>query len=632
MIGQLLTGRYLILEKLGAGGFSETYLARDKYLPRYPLCVVKWLRLSPNHSISSETAWKLFETEASVLGSLGRHHAQIPTLFAYCHEPDNVYLVQEYVEGENLGRWLAQGQRLTAKTALKLLRELLPVLDFLHARRVIHRDIKPSNIIRRKQDGKVVLIDFGAAYILPEYPSANSSEGEDLSLAIGTPGYMPGEQQQGMTQANSDLYALGMSVIHLLTGVHPRIFKPDPISGEMDWHRYLGEQTVEPKLIAILDRMVRVKPGDRYLLASDVLKDLRTLSGVRRAWQSASVAQWNRMARRVVIPATVVLAVGAMGGPYVKTYSIQAKTLITRLGQQLRQSDVHLSMVQEVGIQPEVNRIIISPDNRLFVTAGSDRGLHLWSLQTGTRLKSFYGHATPITALAISPDNRWLLSGSQDGTIRLWNTATGKPLRIFQGHRYPVTTMTISPDAHRLISGCKGGILRQWNLQTGIRMQTLKLPDTEISVAVYGATPDKLISASSDRQIQIWDLHTGQIRRTFAGHTDAIVGLQVASNDTLFSFGKDGGLVWDLNREELAMVFPEKSAQPVAIAFKNQTLATVHANGSLRFWTRKAERLVPQEAGILERSTSVAISPDHRYLISANGDRRLRIWKVAAAE
>jgi serine/threonine protein kinase len=292
MIGQLLTGRYLILEKLGAGGFSETYLARDKYLPRHPLCVVKRLRLSSNHSISPETAQRLFEMEASVLERLGQHHTQIPTLFAYCHEQEQVYLVQEYVEGENLGRWFAQGQRLSSKTATKLLRELLPVLDFLHSRRVIHKDIKPSNLIRRKRDGKVVLIDFGAACILPEYPSHSPAESEDLSLVIGTPGYMSDEQQQGMPQLNSDLYALGMLVIHLLTGVHPREFKQDLISGEMDWHRYLGEQTVEPKLIAILDRMVRVKPGDRYLLASDVLKDLRTLSRVRHAWQQASDSKW----------------------------------------------------------------------------------------------------------------------------------------------------------------------------------------------------------------------------------------------------------------------------------------------------------------------------------------------------
>ena len=82
MIGQLLTGRYLILKTLGEGGFSETYLARDKYLPHHPLCVVKCLKLSPKSSISPETAKRLFATEARILDLLGQHHAQIPTLFA----------------------------------------------------------------------------------------------------------------------------------------------------------------------------------------------------------------------------------------------------------------------------------------------------------------------------------------------------------------------------------------------------------------------------------------------------------------------------------------------------------------------------------------------------------------------
>ncbi len=90
MIGQLLTGRYLILEKLGVGGFSETYLARDKYLPHHPLCVVKALQLSSSNALSLETAQQLFETEARLLESLGQHHTQIPTLLAYSHENDQL--------------------------------------------------------------------------------------------------------------------------------------------------------------------------------------------------------------------------------------------------------------------------------------------------------------------------------------------------------------------------------------------------------------------------------------------------------------------------------------------------------------------------------------------------------------
>ena len=102
MIGQLLTGRYLILEKLGAGGFSETYLARDKYLPHHPLCVVKSLQLSAGSTISPEAAQQLFETEAKLLEILGQQHTQIPTLLAYSHEQEQSYLIQEYIEGESL--------------------------------------------------------------------------------------------------------------------------------------------------------------------------------------------------------------------------------------------------------------------------------------------------------------------------------------------------------------------------------------------------------------------------------------------------------------------------------------------------------------------------------------------------
>ncbi|XHX78635.1 MAG: protein kinase [Stenomitos frigidus ULC029] len=629
MIGQLLTGRYLILEKLGAGGFSETYLARDKYLPHHPLCVVKALQLSSN-TLSLETAQQLFETEARLLESLGQHHTQIPTLLAYSHEHEQSYLIQEYIEGESLSKWLARGKHLTTQAAIKMLSELLSILTYLHAHRVIHRDITPSNVIRRQRDGKLVLIDFGAACQLPE--ASDTAESHDHPLAIGTPDYMPDEQHAGEAQLNSDLYALGVLVIYLLTGAHPRQFQRDLVSGQLDWQRYLTEPAIDPGLVTILNRMVQIDFRDRYQQAEEVLADLHTLP-LKKHFRQPTIATWQGFVVQRLLPAATGVLLGVVGIRYVQVQGLQAESWFSQLSQRLYPSSVHLTMVREVSMQASVERLMVAPNNRAFVSAGSDHVLHVWSLPTGAMLNTLSRHTATVTALNISRDSKLIISGGQDGTVYLWDALSGRFLRAFEGHRQPVTAVAISPDGSTIVSGCKEGRIRRWDVQTGIRMQSLELADGEVTALAYGTTSDRLISASSDRarslrQIQLWDLNTGTLSRSFAGHTAAIEELQVADHHKLFSVGKDQALMWDLKREELATVFPKNSANAITASFHNQQLVTVHGNGSLRVWMQKAGQLVQGESSALGQNLGVALSPDHRYLVSWHVDRQLRVWQL----
>ncbi len=629
MIGQLLTGRYLILEKLGTGGFSETYLARDKYLPRHPLCVVKCLQLPPHSTISLETAKHLFETEATLLEQFGQHHNQIPTLFAYCHEQDSTYLVQEYIDGENLSHWLGQGNRLTEKAAIALLLELLPILQHLHSQRVIHRDVTPSNLIRRRRDGKIVLIDFGAAYRLAETESVTHPD-TSLPLAIGTPGYMPDEQHLGMAQLNSDLYAVGVLVIHLLTGIDPQQFKQDLISGELDWHQHL-QPPVSPELSTLLNRLVRSKASDRYSQVSEVLADLHKLTG---RFQPV-VKHWHR-SQQFMLPISTLLFVGAialqMSNRGILNHSMfsgqRAKTALHQLAQKwLPQSEMQLSMTREVSIKSGIDRVLISPNKRVMVTVGTDHLPRLWSLPQGTWLKTLAGYTAPITTLAISPNSKLLLTGREDGTIQLWDGTSGKFLQKFRGHQKTVMAIAISPDARTFVSTSKDRTLRQWNLQTGALLKTLNSP-ADITAITYGATSDQLIVASRDHRLQIWNLNTGNIDRTFAGHTDTIVGLELINNHTLISFGKDQGLMWDLDREALVQVLPQASANTILVSKCDRNLITVHGDGSVRIWIPQGGQLAMREVGTLDQPKKVAFSPEHDYLVSWSADKRLRFWQI----
>lgn len=282
----LLGGRYQIIRRLSAGGFSRTFLVRDLHLPNNPKCVIKQLKLQDKDTSTLEMARRLFDTEARVLYHLG-DHPHIPTLLAHFEENREFYLAQEYIEGDRLSRHLVEGQPWSESRTILLLEQVLEILTFVHQQQVIHRDVKPSNLIRRREDGKIVLIDFGAVKQVTQSPLVDAETGAtNLTVAIGTQGYMPSEQYAGKPRFSSDVYAIGMIGIRALTGIHPRNFQEDPITGELDWHRYAPN--VSPQLLMILDRMVRYDFRDRYPTALEALRDLQIFTSPAASGQQQS--------------------------------------------------------------------------------------------------------------------------------------------------------------------------------------------------------------------------------------------------------------------------------------------------------------------------------------------------------
>ncbi|MEZ2272641.1 MAG: tetratricopeptide repeat protein [Microcoleus sp.] len=265
-------GRYKILEHLKSGGFTETYLAKDDLLPGNPQCVVKQLKPRSLDPLTLQAARNLFDTEARVLDILG-HHDQIPSLLAYFEENEEFYLIEEFIDGESLDQEQAQGQRLSEPQVIALLQDVLEVLKFIHQSNVIHRDIKPSNIIRRK-DGKVVLTGFGS--VKQVNTQVVTGEGEtSFTVPVGTNGYMPNEQQGGKPRFSSDIYALGMTAIHALSGTPPSKLQEDPQTGEVIW-RY--QTQIGDRLATILDKMVKSHYRDRYQTVDEVIHDLQNLT------------------------------------------------------------------------------------------------------------------------------------------------------------------------------------------------------------------------------------------------------------------------------------------------------------------------------------------------------------------
>ncbi|MEB3211758.1 MAG: serine/threonine-protein kinase [Leptolyngbyaceae bacterium] len=270
-LGKLLSGRYQIVDVLGAGGFGETYVAADLQRPGQPLCVVKQLRPVTNDPKLFSLSQRLFQKEAQTLEKLGKH-PQIPQLLAYFEEGEEFYLVQEFINGDPLRQEFLLQKDLTEADIVKFLAEMMIILDFIHRCGVIHRDIKPSNIIRRRSDQKLVLIDFGA--VKEMQAQLQDDQTQLQTITIGTRGYMPNEQAAGTPRFNSDVYAVGVIGIQSLTGLAPDRINTNPMTGELDWQ---STTDVSSELERILTKMTRYSFRERYQSAKEVLSDLEDL-------------------------------------------------------------------------------------------------------------------------------------------------------------------------------------------------------------------------------------------------------------------------------------------------------------------------------------------------------------------
>lgn len=257
----ILDGRFQIIKKLGQGGFAATYLAKNLAAPEKPPCVIKHLKPRVQHP----RVLQLFEAEARVLDLLS--HGRIPNSTECFERNGEMFMVQDFVAGADLGKQYLRGRSWSGLEIKDFLLDMLEILDYVHQHQIIHRDIKPENIIQRNEDGRYVLIDFGA---VKELKADNSSSD---ALVVGTAGYRSPEHLRGEPGFASDIYGLGVTTIQLLTRTHPNCLPR--VGGKLSWRE---NTMVAPELGSIIDRMICPQTIDRYQSAQEVIADLRRLS------------------------------------------------------------------------------------------------------------------------------------------------------------------------------------------------------------------------------------------------------------------------------------------------------------------------------------------------------------------
>jgi serine/threonine protein kinase len=309
-IGTILAQRYAIESILSRGTFSVTFLARNLNLPGQPACVIKQLIAPSTASKEIATSQQRFYLEAQTLSKLGSH-AQIPTLLDYFQIGTDLYLVEEYIPGTVLSRALDRGRtRFTEPQIEDFLRQMLRLLEYIHGHRLIHRDIKPHNIIFCQTDRRYVLVDFGAVKDLQPKPLVTAPRA-DISRSIGTPGFAPPEQLANRAVYASDIYALGMTCVYLLTGKDPARLPTDPHTCELVW---ADDLELSDSTIDIISKMIQVSLSDRDRSASEVLNalDNRSIRATFKRYldQKHAIAKTESIGTRSAYPAAIDWALG----------------------------------------------------------------------------------------------------------------------------------------------------------------------------------------------------------------------------------------------------------------------------------------------------------------------------------
>lgn len=271
-VGTIVSNRYLIGKVLGQGGFGRTYLASDIHcFNQY--CVLKEFLPNLIEESYQQKSRDLFEREARILYQID--HPQIPKFQACFEDNKRLFLVQEYVEGKTYSALLReriseQNKAFDETEIIQWLRNILPVLDYIHQHNIIHRDISPDNIILDSDKNLPVLIDFGVGKQNIEQCNLDQTYARQKSV-VGKIGYAPHEQiSLGQCFPSSDLYALGVTAIVLLTGIAPEVLL-DGYSLEWQWQNYIK---VSQSLAEVLNKMLADKPKQRYHCATDVLNAL----------------------------------------------------------------------------------------------------------------------------------------------------------------------------------------------------------------------------------------------------------------------------------------------------------------------------------------------------------------------
>lgn len=438
--GTVLEDRYEIQRVAGRGGMSTVYVARDlRFSQVERLCAVKEMfDIDPDARLRALRLVN-FERESALLATLS--HPAIPRIYDYFAIGGLVYLVLEYIDGDDLERTLAnQKMAFREGQILRWAVEICDVLAMLHDQKpdpIIFRDLKPSNIMLRVS-GQIVLIDFGIARTI---------QGRQRGTMIGTEGYAPPEQYRGIADARGDIYALGATLHHMATNSDPRLETPFTFSERPI--RTLNPEISE-ELSTVIMKMVAYNPADRYQTVHHLRADLET---VQQRHAAASLMASGMTPLQPVSPnaesvpepiRSVRLGTTVLGGPATATTdspaipassAIERRTVKKRAARRRRDDAVTERLLWATATGDEIRGSAVF-DGHAFAIGSYDGHLYSIGVVDGAVRWKFRTGRGVVSKPAAADDT--LVFGSEDysiyavdramGTL-IWSHRSGMPVR-----------------------------------------------------------------------------------------------------------------------------------------------------------------------------------------------------------
>lgn len=599
-----LNERYRAIQLLGEGGMERTFLAEDR-TDRRDRCILKQLlpietSLDPGlHSTSTlEKAIEVFNHDASQW-QLVSEHPQIPTVLSYFEQDRRLYWVQEFIEGQTLQDELKQQGAFSETKIRELLDRLLPLLEFIHDRKVIHRDIKPEHILRRSTS-ELVLTDFGISKQLASTGLARTG------TAIGTEGYAPPEQiRGGLAYPASDLYSLAVTCIQLLTQEWLDDLY-DPLRGTWVWRDRLRQKgrDVSDTLAGIFDKLLKDGVNERYQSAFEVLQELN-----REGIQGSTQAIQNRQEEREALMSSF-------------NEASERKTSLWKCVNTLK------------GHSGWVWSVAFSPDGHTLASGGADNTVILWNVNTGQRLRTLEAHSDLVMAVTFNPRSPMLASSSRDKNIILWNLETGNPIRTlggwFSGHSELVNSLAFSPDGTMLASGSWDRKIILWNLETGKKIRTFRGHSSWVYSVAFSPNGKTLASGSRDGALILWDVNSGKPFFTLYSDSGLVDSVVFSPDGTTVAGGNfDGSIVlWDVATGTEKGILSGHTGRVNSIAFSpnGKTLASGCFDKTLIVWDLETYSQISNLSDHSQSILSVVFSPDGQWLSSGSKDETIKIW------